>query len=68
MSLVGDSGPVISTVLTALRSRGLGVATVLDTGRGADVQACDLLPFAAADPRTRVAVLCLQERGGPSRP
>ena len=60
VTLVGDSGPVISTVLTVLRSRGLGVATVLDTGRGADVRACDLLPFAAADPRTRVAVVCLQ--------
>ena len=60
VTLVGDSAPVISTVLTALRSRGLGVATVLDTGRGADVLACDLLPFAAADPRTRVAVVCLQ--------
>ena len=65
VSLVGDSGPAISTVLTALRSRGLGVATVLDTGRGADVQACDLLPFAAADPRTRVAVLCLQGLADP---
>ena len=52
-------------MLTALRSRGVGVATVLDTGRGADVQACDLLPFAAADPRTRVAVVCLQGLADP---
>ena len=65
VTLVGDSGPAISTVLTALRSRGLGVATVLDTGGGADVRACDLLPFAAADPRTRVAVVCLRGLADP---
>ena len=38
---------------------GSGVSTLVDTGLGADVGPCDLLAFAAADPRTAVAALCL---------
>lgn len=61
VGMASDAGPVTSRVLTQLRARGLGVSTVLDTGGSADVGPCDLLAFAAVDPRTTVAALCLHD-------
>jgi acyl-CoA synthetase (NDP forming)/GNAT superfamily N-acetyltransferase len=59
VGLVSDSAAVTAKVLAALHAQGVGVSTLVDTGLGADVGPCDLLAFAAADPRTTVAAVCL---------
>ena len=58
-ALVSDSGPVIAT-----RARGPALARARRLHRPGHRArrrrpACDLLPFAAADPRTAVAAVCL---------
>ena len=59
VGVVSDSAPVTARALAALHARGVGVSTLVDTGLGADVGPCDVLAFAAADPRTEVAAVCL---------
>jgi acyl-CoA synthetase (NDP forming) len=63
VALACQSGAVMAGLLDGLARRGSGVSVAVSIGNASDVGADDLLPWCAADPRTRVIAAYLESLG-----
>ncbi|MDR1957353.1 MAG: acetate--CoA ligase family protein [Treponema sp.] len=67
VAMVTQSGSIGAAMLDYAAELGIGFSSIVSLGNQADLTVCDLLPFYAEDPHTKVIVLYLESIAEPAR-
>src|SRR3977135_2481882 len=59
-AIAGQSGAIVMAIRQALEDRGVGVGYMVTTGNEAGLETPDLMSYFAADPSSRLIVVCLE--------